>query len=286
MYSDQRFLTGAVAIGMLVAGTSCSTSRQGGELVTDRDVLNAELLASSPAQAPSEPAVLTVNRTDIDDEIEEMVGAVGLAVDPSYDPNLLGRVSLRWSSEPVFSLLSDVSQRRDIAPRGLGFDLADTTPWSIGPSRAVAIFDADFEGDELRLDYQIPFTTSAPGGINVKVAPRAQVVSGDLLAGVGGGAVVRLGHNLSQPRSGSERLGWHLFFGADAQALTLKLNRNLPVDRAVRVEDFQMIGDIQGGVAMEAAGGDLAFGVVQRDVTHLGATARERFTGVTYKVHW
>ncbi|MCG8441800.1 MAG: lipid A deacylase LpxR family protein [Caulobacterales bacterium] len=245
-----------------------------------------DLVIERPAQpelAPRpETAVLAVNRAEIDDDLVAVVGAAGLTTDPSYDPQFLGRVSLRWRPEIESLSLSDMA--RSSHGERLGFDLARFAPWTTEPKAAEVALDS--QGDELRLDYQIPFTTSAGGGFDLNVAPRARVVSGDVLSGATAGAIVRLGRNLSEPRIGSENLGWHFFVGADAQALTWKLDRSLSVDRAVRVEDFQMVGDAQAGVAMDWAGGDLAFGVVHRELSYKGASAKERFAGVTYKVEW
>jgi hypothetical protein len=98
------------------------------------------------------------------------------------------------------------------------------------------------------------------------------------------GALVRLGENLTEERRGLERSGWFFFAAADAQAVTWTLDRRVPLTQAMRLEEKQLVGDAQAGLAIRIAGGDLALGYVHREIKHEKATATEQFGGLTFVV--
>ncbi len=131
-------------------------------------------------------------------------------------------------------------------------------------------------------DYML---SSAGAALGIQVSPRAGVKSDDLSQTAGFGGVVRFGEGLSDPRTGADAQGWHMFIGADAQAVTWKLDRSPLADgAAVRVEDKELVGDAQAGVAIKMGGGDLAVGFVHREIKSNGVSADEQFGGVTFKV--
>ncbi len=96
------------------------------------------------------------------------------------------------------------------------------------------------------------------------------------------GALFRIGENFTEKRPAAERSGWFFFAAADAQAVTWKLDRRVPLNEAMRLEEKQLVGDAQAGFAIRVAGGDLALGYVHREIKHEKAKATEEFGGVTF----
>ncbi len=210
-------------------------------------------------------------------DVTRVAGALGLAVDRS-DAQLLGRVALRVVDDPRVGAppsvtdvddpyVAAIEQSRTPAPVRAR-DIAAEEPRGVLPRRG------------LRLDYARPVTSDLPGGaLEVAVEPRANVLFGEQVSGIGGGAVVRFGRNLTAPREDGSR--WYAFVGADAQALTWSLG-GARQDHVLRLEDKQMVGDYQAGVALRVAEGDLAFGFVHREVSWNDVSREEQFIGVSF----
>jgi hypothetical protein len=107
-------------------------------------------------------------------------------------------------------------------------------------------------------------------------------VRSDGTGGVKFGALVRLGEDLSKPRSQSDA-SWRFFAAADAHALTWDFDRS-DGDSVRLEEDKVLVGDAQLGVSRPLAGGDLAFGYIHREVSTEGASRTEQFGGVTFSL--
>jgi hypothetical protein len=230
-----------------------------------------------------------VGRVEFD--MARVAGAIGMQVD-ARDAPLFGRVALhvvddrRVGGHPTVTDVDDpyvrnLERSRPDAPVGV-YDVG-ASPARLSPQRG------------LRLDYAQAISTSIstsitdaiPGGeilgdLEVALEPRANVVVDGDVSGVGGGAIVRLGRNLSSPREDDK--GWYAFIGADTQALTWSFGGGGDEERELRLEDKQMIGDYQVGVARRIGDGDLSFGYVHREVKWQGASRNEQFVGVSYAV--
>jgi hypothetical protein len=215
--------------------------------------------------------------TAVEFDVTRVAGALGFEVDRS-DASFLGRVALRVVDDPRVGrspiatdandpYVSALEQSRRSAPVKIQ-DVADA-PYGVVPRRG------------LRLDYIRPVASVLPGELEVAVEPRANVLFGEQVSGVGGGAVVRFGRNLTAPRK--ERSRWYAFVGADAQALTWSLGGG-GEEHTLRLEDKQLIGDYQAGVAMRVGHGDLAFGFVHREVKWNDVSRDEQFVGVSYAI--
>jgi hypothetical protein len=210
-------------------------------------------------------------------DVARVAGALGLAVDDS-DTAFLGRVALhviddpRVGSSPIatdptdpyVSVLEEARRSAPVRIQDVGAEAS-----GVVPRRG------------LRLDYIRPVTSVLPGELEAVVEPRANVLFGEQVSGVGYGAVVRFGRNLTEPRSKSSR--WYAFIGADAQALTWSLGGG-GEEHSLRLEDKQLIGDYQAGVAVHVGNGDLAFGVVHREVKWNDVSRDEQFVGVSYAI--
>ena len=232
------------------------------------------------ARPPS--AMFPVDPSDFDDvralefDVARVVGAWGMEVDRS-EAALMGRVALRVVADPTVGGPVDVTDPYDPALRQLD---------QARPTAPVNVYDVGAEANALtprrgvRLDYSTPVSSSF-AGVEVALEPRANVVMGSDVSGVGGGAIVRFGRNLTAPRE--DRSRWYAFVGADAQALTWSLG-STGQEPTLRLEDKQLIGDYQAGVAVRVGEGDLAFGLVHREVKHNGASRNEQFVGVSYAI--
>lgn len=226
-----------------------------------------------------------VGRVEFD--VARVAAGIGMEVDPRDAP-LFGRVALhvvdddRVGGHPTVTDLDDpyvrnLERSRIEAPVGV-YDVG-ASPARLIPQRG------------LRLDYaqaiSTTITDAIPGGellgeLEVAVEPRANVLVDGDVSGVGGGAIVRFGRNLSSPRRDDK--GWYAFVGADTQALTWSFGGGRDDGRELRLEDKQLIGDYQVGVARRLAGGDLSLGFVHREVKWQDASRNEQFVGVSYAV--
>jgi hypothetical protein len=213
--------------------------------------------------------------TAVDIDVTRMAGALGLVVD-RRNQDLLGRVALRVVDDPRVGEPPDLTDADDPYVRLL----EQRTP---APVRT-----RDVRGEPrgvqpqrgLRLDYARPVSGGLPGDLELALEPRANAIFSDQVSGVGGGALVRFGRNLTAPRD--EQSGWYAFIGADAQALTWSLGDRRQQEHALRLEDKQMVGDYQAGVALRIAHGDLAFGFVHREVSWNDVSREEQFVGVSF----
>jgi len=219
----------------------------------------------------------------VDLDISRIAGAIGFEVD-RRDADLMGRVTLRVVNNPDVGAPPDVRDPDNWLAQTLEassarapvsvYDVAETSR-GVVPQRGV------------RLDYTAPVARRVAGDLEVAFVPRANVVIGRNVSGVGGGAVVRFGRNLTKPRS--ERSRWYAFIGVDAQALTWSLGGRSG-GQGLRLEDKQIIGDAQAGIAVRVGAGDLAFGIVHREIKYQrvdgaeGVRRREQFAGISYSI--
>lgn len=212
-------------------------------------------------------------------DVVRVADALGMEVDRS-DAALLGRVVLhvvddsRTGSHPIVTSADDSYVRRlDRSRPDAPVSVYDV---GAGPQRMLP------QRRGLRVDYAQAVSAALPGAIEVAVEPRANVVVDGDVSSVGGGAIVRFGRNLSDPRE--DQQGWYAFVGADAQALTWSFGGGREQERELRLEDKQLIGDYQVGVARRLGEGDLSFGYIHREVKYNGASRNEQFVGVAYAV--
>jgi len=141
-----------------------------------------------------------------------------------------------------------------------------------GPSSA----DGGWRSDSYFTECQDEMCSEeAPGRLGLRVRS-------DGTGGVKFGALVRLGEDLSKPRSASDT-SWRFFAAADAHALTWDFDRS-DGDSVRLEEDKVVVGDAQVGVSRPLAGGDLAFGYIHREVSTEGASRTEQFGGITFSL--
>jgi hypothetical protein len=285
----RRGLFASAGIGAILIFANVATAADLREPLADptnalvEPVAAGESVRRSLARDRAEPprSLYGIDATDFDDvsaiefDVARVAGALGLEVDDT-DAAFLGRVALHVVDDPRVGGSPIATDAYDPYVSALE-DARRPAPVKIQDVSAEAAGVVPRRG--LRLDYTRPLASVLPGEIEAVVEPRANVLFGEQVSGVGGGAVVRFGRNLTAPRA--ERSRWYAFIGADAQALTWSLGGG-GEERTLRLEDKQLIGDYQAGVAMRLGKGDLAFGFVHREVKWNDVRRNEQFIGVSY----
>ena len=123
---------------------------------------------------------------------------------------------------------------------------------------------------------------------DVGVAPRIAVrEDGEILAQRFGGEV-RIGQNFSLLDSNGQPQGWYFFAGADGEALVWDADRNgfSPKLDDMALTDQVTVGDLQAGVSIQRAGGQLSLSYIRREVKYRdrngGFTENEDFAGISF----
>jgi hypothetical protein len=118
-------------------------------------------------------------------------------------------------------------------------------------------------------------------GFDVEFRPRAQITElGDQRL-ARAGAQVRLGSSLSDDDANDD--SWYFFAGADGQALVWDLDQTNRFDLmdSVRLKDRITVGDVQAGVSILRAGGQMSFGYVRREFSFEDMRRAENFVAFT-----
>ena len=127
-------------------------------------------------------------------------------------------------------------------------------------------------------------------GLNfdVGVAPRIAVrEDGEMLTQRLGGEV-RIGQDFSLLDSNGQPQGWYLFAGADGEALIWDADRSgfSPRLNDMTITDQVTVGDLQAGVSIQRAGGQLSLSYIRREVKYRdrngGFSENEDFAGVSF----
>lgn len=125
-------------------------------------------------------------------------------------------------------------------------------------------------------------------GFDLGVAPRISVrEEGELLTQRFGGEV-RIGQNIDLLEDHEQPTGWYIFAGGDGEALIWDANRNAltPQLNNMGWRDHVTVGDIQAGVSVHRAGGELSLSYIRREVKYQdrngGHEEDEDFAGVSF----
>ena len=120
------------------------------------------------------------------------------------------------------------------------------------------------------------------------VAPRIAVrEDGEILTQRFGGEV-RIGQDFSLLDSNGQPQGWYLFAGADGEALIWDADRNgfSPRLNDMTLTDQVTVGDMQAGISIQRAGGQLSLSYIRREVKYRdrngGFSENEDFAGVSF----
>lgn len=245
--------------------------------------------AGVAANLPGEPSALVSGESaggaepsarSLAFEVAAAARAIGLEVDPGARSMVLGRVSMRFNEtpdrlraydvrDPTFDPIRALAAPERRSPLGL------TDLQRAGPPRFA-------DPSQLAVSYSTTVGAAGAQGLEFAVTPSANLVVDRDVSGAGAGAQLRLGRNVLGGRDSAKPGGWYVFAGADTQALTWRLEPGLGVAEAVRLEEKTIVGDAQIGVAVQLPAGDLAFGVLHREVRQGGVSHDEQFVGVSF----
>ena len=127
-------------------------------------------------------------------------------------------------------------------------------------------------------------------GLNfdVGLAPRIAVEEEGELTAQRVGGEVRIGQNFDRRGETAEMDGWYIFAGADGEALVWDAGESgfSPRLGDMMLTDQVTIGDMQAGISMQRAGGELSFSYIRREVSYSdrngGFSETEDFAGVSF----
>lgn len=154
-------------------------------------------------------------------------------------------LSFGWSSSPVLSSLA-----ADLATARYGQPDPETRNVSIGLSLAAT-------------------STQTGLAFDVGLAPRLAVRDGGDLKGKRLGGELRFGQGLDVLQSSEAPKGWYVFVGADGEALVWDTDmQRLGVDALsdMQLTDQLTVGDLQAGVSIQRAGGELSLSYIRREM--------------------
>jgi len=170
--------------------------------------------------------------------------------------------------------------------------------WSASPALASVAAEVamsrygqpDPEYNDMFFAMSIAATSGQTGlAFDVGLAPRVAVRDGGDLKGQRLGGEVRLGQGLGLSGSGKSPEGWYVFVGADGEALVWdadmeRLGVNTFSD--MQMTDQLTVGDLQAGVSIQRAGGELSFSYIRREIEfsdrNRSLSDSEDFAGVTF----
>ncbi|MGE6696107.1 lipid A-modifier LpxR family protein [Hyphomonas sp. NPDC076900] len=147
---------------------------------------------------------------------------------------------------------------------------------------------------EMVQDMSLGLSIAAPASrtglaFDVGLAPRVAIRDeGDLTSQRFGGEV-RFGQGLNLTNNNGQPEGWYLFVGADGEALVWDNSDSTPSLSDVfdvQVTDQVTVGDLQAGVSIQRAGGELSFSYIRREMKfddrNRSLKDTEDFAGITF----
>ncbi len=254
---------------------------------------------AEPAAAPSLGMQLAMPGTFGDGALNAPTGSAlssaPLAAVPAsaYDLHLTGpdaRVSVIASDAPpsAFSLTGSGLPGTPVSDTAFG--------WSASPalSRVAAEMAASSYGqpapeyNDLSLGVAIAAGSARTGlGFDVGVAPRMAIRDGGDLKAQRFGGEVRFGQGLI--KEGGSPEGWYVFVGADGEALVWDTDFSRPGLDAIgdmQLTDQLTVGDLQAGLSIQRAGGELSLSYIRREIefSDRNRTLKdtEDFAGITF----
>lgn len=148
----------------------------------------------------------------------------------------------------------------------------------------------DPEYRDMSLGLALSATSGQTGlGFDVGVAPRVAIREGSELKTRSFGGEVRFGQGLDLLDKSGQPQGWYVFVGADGEALVWDADtENLGLDSLgdMQVTDQLTVGDLQAGISIQRAGGELSFSYIRREIQfsdrNRSLSDSEDFAGITF----
>ncbi|MGA1341465.1 MAG: hypothetical protein ACO33A_00180 [Hyphomonas sp.] len=126
-------------------------------------------------------------------------------------------------------------------------------------------------------------------GFDVGLAPRVAIREGSELKTRSFGGELRLGQGLGGVDWPGQPEGWYVFVGADGEALVWDADRDnlgLSSFSDMQITDQLTVGDLQAGISLQRAGGELSFSYIRREIQfsdrNRSLSDSEDFAGVTF----
>jgi len=148
----------------------------------------------------------------------------------------------------------------------------------------------DPEYNDVSFGLSIAATSLQTGlAFDVGVAPRLAIREGGDVTAQRLGGEVRFGQGLDLLGSGKSPDGWYVFVGADGEALVWdadvqRLGGNSFSD--MQLTDQLTVGDLQAGVSIQRAGGELSLSYIRREIEfsdrNKSLSDTEDFAGITF----
>ncbi|MCW5724675.1 MAG: DUF2219 family protein [Maricaulaceae bacterium] len=161
-------------------------------------------------------------------------------------------------------------------------------PFASGDHRA--LIDPAIEmRPSFALDYSSAFLTGEFGALfDIDMAPRAAFSVGPDGSVAGAGAQIRIGQHHSDI---GERPRWFAFAGAERHALLYDPRQGFDFQRAMRLETYAVIGDLQAGFAMRVGESmDLSLAYVRRETRYRSGVTEfdsdENFAAISFSRRW
>lgn len=179
-----------------------------------------------------------------------------------------------------------------------GVPMSDTAfAWNANPLLASVAAEAaasrygqpDPEFNDVSIGLSIAATSGQTGlAFDVGLAPRVGIREGGDIKSQRLGGELRLGQGLDLLNSGASPDGWYVFVGADGEALVwdADVQRGVNSFTDMQVTDQLTVGDLQAGVSIQRAGGELSLSYIRREIEfndrNKSMSANEDFAGITF----
>ncbi|MEQ9506832.1 MAG: DUF2219 family protein [Hyphomonas sp.] len=147
----------------------------------------------------------------------------------------------------------------------------------------------DPEYNDMSFGLSLAATSRQTGlAFDVGVAPRVAIRDGGDTRSRSVGGELRLGQGLGL-NDGGQPDGWYVFVGADGEALVWdtdmsRLGVNTLTD--MQMTDQLTVGDLQAGISVQRAGGELSFSYIRREMEfsdrNKSLSDTEDFAGITF----
>jgi hypothetical protein len=143
-------------------------------------------------------------------------------------------------------------------------------------------------------DVSFGLAVSAPSGrtglgFDVGLAPRVAIREGSELKTRSFGGELRLGQGFGLVDRSGRPEGWYVFVGADGEALVWDADRDelgFASFGDMQVTDQLTVGDLQAGISVQRAGGELSLSYIRREIQfsdrNRSLSDSEDFAGVTF----
>ncbi len=214
------------------------------------------------------------------------MGAPGIRL---TDPEAAVSIYATTPGAPAFSLTGSGLSGVPEAGSQLGWNASPALASVVAQLATSRYGQPAREYNDMSFGLELAATSGQTGlGFDVGVAPRVAIRDGGDTRSRSIGGELRLGQGLGL-NDGGQPEGWYVFVGADGEALVWdtdmsRLGMNTLTD--VQMTDQLTVGDLQAGISIQRAGGELSFSYIRREMEfsdrNKSLSDTEDFAGVTF----